>query len=468
MKTIKTPIIPLKQNFVKRPDVLREIDKRALCIFAASGFFLEGDSFYTDEEVMQPGTDYVLDANGIIQKQTSYFNWFHKPRDISFNTALDEFTDLFESIVKEQTANNKVILPLSGGLDSRSQAVALKYLKADVHSYSYSFTGGFKEHKISEQIAKSCNFRFDSFIIPPNYLWNVLDEAANINQCYSEFTHPRQMAVLADFKNMEGEFSLGHWGDVLFDRGIAVKDEGLSELELIYKKVIKKGGLALASALWKSWNLDGHFEDYLKTRIQELLDKIEIPDKGAKIRAFKSLYWAPRWTSVSLSFFQAAHPIQLPYYDDRMCRFICEIPEAYLADRKLQIAYIKKRNPKVAAIPWQDQMPYNLYDYHKNKSPQNLPYRIQNKVKRELNALLGKKYVQRNWELQFLGKENDKNLRSYLYQSEFVDFVGKEVVDTIYQKFKTEDGVFYSHAVSMLLTISVWNKKYNNLNAAVR
>src|SRR5690606_38575693 len=101
--------------------------------------------------------------------------------------------------------------------------------------------------------------------------------------------------------------------------------------------------------------------------------------------------------------------------------------------------YIKKRNPKVASIPWQDQMPFNLYDYHKNKTPRNLPYRIKNKIKRETNGLLGKKYIQRNWELQFLGKENDENLRSYLYQPEFLDFVGKDVVDRLYNKFNTED-----------------------------
>ncbi|GGG53069.1 asparagine synthase-related protein [Bizionia arctica] len=460
MKAITTPIIPITQTFAK-VEASHKPNYEAICIFAATGFFLEGDSYYLDQKVLQPGTSYQLDPNGVIKSEKSYFKWHHTPRDISFTTALDEFTDLFEDIVKEQTGNNRVLLPLSGGLDSRSQAVALRYLKADVQSYSYSFAGGFKEHHISKQIAEACGFDFDGYLIPPNYLWDVLDEAANINQCYSEFTHPRQMAVLDQFKAMNGEFSLGHWGDVLFDRGIAAKDEGLTELDLIYKKVIKKGGLELANALWNSWALEGDFESYLKARIQTLLDQIEITNKSAKIRAFKSLYWAPRWTSVSLSFFQAAHPVNVPYYDDRMCQFICEIPEAYLADRKLQIAYIKKRNPKVAAIPWQDHMPFNLNTYHRNKMPYNLPYRIANKLKNETQSLLGKKYIQRNWELQFLGTANDEKLRGYIYQPDFLEFVDKEVIDKLYTQFKTTDPIFYSHPVSMLLTLSLWNKKRN-------
>src|SRR5690606_7586268 len=158
-----------------------------------------------------------------------------------------------------------------------------------------------------------------------------------------------------------------------------------------------------------------------------------------------------------------AHPVQLPYYDDRMCQFICEIPEEFLADRKLQIAYIKNRNPKVASIPWQDHMPYSLFDYQKNKAPYNLTYRIKNKIGREYRALLGKPYIQRNWELQFLGKENDSQLRGYLYQPDFLNLVGEAVVDGIYKKFKTEDALFYSHAVSMLLTLSVWHQKNKDI-----
>lgn len=452
----KTPIIPIHQQFAKRKNAKHEIDKKAICVYMASGFFLGDDSFYKDEQVLQPGMNYQLNADKEIQSSSAYFKWHYEPRHISFQTAVDEYTDLFEQIVKEQTNNKPVLLPLSGGLDSRNQAVALKHLGADVHSYSYSFAGGFKEHKISEKIAEVCDFKFDPFIIPPNYLWDVIDDLAEINHCYSDFTHARQMAVLDEFKKMKGEFSLGHWGDVFFDRGIAAQDEDKSEIELIYKKVIKKGGLAVAEQLWKAWALEGEFEDYLKSRIQGLLNQIDIKHKGAKIRAFKNLYWAPRWTSINLAVFEAAQPIHLPYYDERMCEFVCGIPEEYLADRKIQIEYIKKRNPAIAKIMWQDHKPYNLYNYHKNKSPYNLPYRIKNKLAREINAKLGKKYIQRNWELQFLGQENDKKLRSYLYDEKFLNFVGKESVDKIYHNFKQKDPVFYSHAVSMLLTLSVW------------
>jgi len=423
MKTITTPIIPIKQTFakVKEDHVL---NYEAICVFAAIGFFLDQDTYWKDEIVLKPATTYNLDSNGMVLNSKRNFNWFHKPRNINFRTAVDEFTDLFETIIKEQSNTKTVLLPLSGGLDSRSQAAALYQIGADVHSYSYSFKNGFKEHAISEKIAKSCNFKFDTLKITSNYLWDVIKDMADVNKCYSDFTNPRQIAVLDDFKKIKGEFSLGHWGDVLFDRGVSAKDENLSDLDIIYKKIVKKGGLEVASQLWKSWKLDGDFESYFKNRIQNLLDKIDVANKNARIRAFKSLYWAPRWTSVSLSFFESVHPVNLPYYDDRMCRFICELPEEYLADRKIQIEYIKNRNSKLAEIEWQDAMPFNLYNYQEPQFSKKIAYRVKNKLQREFNGVLGKKYIQRNWELQFLGKSNATELENYLFNSEFTDFLG--------------------------------------------
>lgn len=458
MKTITTLIIPSKQIFanVKESHVL---NYEAICVFAATGFFLDQDTYWKDQIVLKPGSTYTLDENNIVLNSKINFNWYHEPRSISFKTAVDEFTDLFETIVKEQSSTSNVLLPLSGGLDSRTQAAALKHINANVHSYSYSFQNGFKEHEIGRKIAEVCEFHFDNFFIQQNYLWEVLDEMACINDCYSEFTHPRQMAVLKNLKQMQGQFSLGHWGDVLFDKAFAALDDRLSDLEIIFKKVIKKGGLELASRLWKNWNLDGDFESYFRQRLQDLLDKIDIDNKHSKIRAFKSLYWAPRWTSVSLSFFEAAHPVNLPYYDDRMCQFICGIPEAYLADRKIQIAYIKNRNPKLAAIEWQDHMPFNLFDYEQPQLAKSMAYRFKNKAEREINAIIGKKFIQRNWELQFLGKSNASRLETYLFDSDFRTFLGDDIAEDVYKKFKTKDSVFYSHAVSMLLTLSVWYKK---------
>ncbi len=462
MNHIQTEILPSKQRFAKIKGP-HELHKKAIAIYVATGFFLEADTFFKDEVCLLPAHNHTIDDDGFLVESKPWFEWYYEPRALSFSQALDEYQSLLKQIIAEQSGNSKVILPLSGGLDSRSQALILKDLDNDVSAYSYSFKNGFPEHKISEKVAKVCGFDFQKFVIPEGYLWDKIETLGEINGCYSEFTHPRQMAVLDDFKAMEGEFSLGHWGDVLFDRGVPEGTNHADVIPLLYKKMIKKDGLELAKQLWTHWELEGDFESYLTQRLKDLLSKIKIDNISAKVRAFKTTHWAHRWTSTNLSVFENAHPIHLPFYDNRMCEFICTIPEDYLADRKLQLAHLKS-NDELASIMWHEQKPFNLKTYRFNKVPYNLPYRIVNKLKREFNGVFGSPYIQRNFELQFLGAENDAQLKAYLFREAYFDFIPEALVKATYNKFKDDDYVKYSHAVSMLLTLSVWHKLFYKTN----
>lgn len=455
MELIKTPIIPSKNIFF---GTKKKIDKKAICVFAATGFFLDDDTYYKDLKAAKPASEYQLDS-GIVLSSSAYFKWHYSPVERPLSQIVQEFAVLFETIIKEQVGDKKTILPLSGGLDSRTQAAALFHLGNEVNAYGYAFEGGHDETRYGKQIAKACGFPFQDWKVPNSYLWNSIEELASINECYSEFTHPRQMAFVEKYSQLGDIFSLGHWGDVLFDDMHVANDLPLEDqVKIVVKKVVKKGGLELATDLWKSFGFEGSFKDYLYQRIHALLLGINIPENAnAQIRAFKSMYWAPRWTSVNLSVFESQRPISVPYYDNRMCEFICTVPEKHLAGRKIQIEYLKLRMPALAKITWQEHRPFNLYNYHLNTMPYNLPHRIYNKIRRKLDP---KKYIQRNWELQFLGKKNDQALQKWLFENKrFSENISPEVVKGMYELFLNKDAVYYSHPVSMLLTISLFFKQ---------
>jgi len=459
MKTIKIPIIPIKKTFA-RLEGTHELNFEAICIFAAIGFFLDQDTYRKDEVVLRPRTINKLDNNGYLIESNPWFQWHYSPRKIDFEETLKEFTKLFETIVAEQTKDKNVILPLSGGLDSRTQAVALRN-HPNVASYSYSFEGGYPEDKIGKRIAEKCDFPFQSFSIKKGYLWDCIEDLAEINNCYSEFTHPRQMAFINRFKDMGNSFSLGHMGDLLFDSFGLPQLSFEEEVKVVVKMLLKKGGLELATSLWNSWGLEGTFENYFESRIRELLTGFKIENTNAKLRAFKTQYSVTSWSSNNLSVFEKVLPVTLPYYDDSMCEFICTIPEEYLANRQLQIAYIKNNAPDLAKITWQGNKPYNLNNFQFNKVPYNLPYRITNKLKREINSLLDKPFIQRNWELQFIGKENDMYLKKWLFESKLDELIPKKIIQQFYDNFKEKDAVKYSHSVSMLLTLALFQEKFN-------
>lgn len=460
---MKTSIIPEKQIFVKRKGD-PGLNLKAICIFAATGFFLEKDTYFNNLEALQPATEYQFDENEQIKISAEYWKWHYSPEDISLKQATEEFAHLFEKICNEKLKNKNIILPLSGGLDSRTQAAVLND-GASIRSYSYKFENSFDETKYGKEISNIKSFPFKEYIIPKGYLWKVIEKLAKINKCYADFTNPRQMAVIEDISSLGNVFFLGHWGDVLFD-GSGIEDNISFENQkiVIIKKILKRSGTELAESLWKVWGLDGNFKSYLNDRISNLLVNIKIENANSRIRAFKSLYWAPRWTSANMNIFGIYHPMVLPYYDDEMCRFICRIPENLLSGRQIQINYIKIKNPGLARIPWQDYAPFNLYDYMDFHRKSRLPVRAIKKGIREVKQrVFGRKLVLRNWEIQFLGEDNERHLKEHLFEKKsFSSLIPASIVKEYYSKFKTENPVYYSHSVSILLTLSMFSGTQQN------
>jgi len=197
--------------------------------------------------------------------------------------------------------------------------------------------------------------------------------------------------------------------------------------------------------------------EYLMERFETLLGTIKIENANARLRAFKSKYYVPRWTQVNMQIFTSKINVFEPYFTDAMCNFICTVPEEHLNGRKIQIEYLKRHSSNLAKIKWQSNRPFNLYTYKWNVSPWNLPFRAWDKMKR----INGRKIIERNWELQFLGAENQKLLKKHLFNlNQGNGFISHELKDEFLNKFNEIDAVRYSHSLSMLLTLSKFSELY--------
>lgn len=458
-KDITTPIVPSTVQYYTLPGAT-DLDVHAICCFAATGFFLDDETYYVNQKAFRPATTYSFDDRGNVSKKDRHFQWHYTPRDISFGQAMNEFSGLLDSLVQRSTLNKNVILPISGGLDSRALAASLSG-SPNVFAYSYQFEGGSSENHYGESVAKALSFPYQPFIIPNGYLWKVIQELAMINGCYAEFINPRQMAIWKQLIGKGDIFLLGHGGDLFFD-GMGVPDE-LSEAEqhqYLVKKLIKPAGWQLGEQLWKAWGLAGDFREYLEARILSMLRNIQIENANARLRAFKTEYYVARWTAVNLEIFQRQLPISVPFFEDDMCRFICTVPEQHLAGRKLEIEYLKHKSPALAKIAWQNYFPCNLYNYTDFNS---FPIKVKRAIvkgEREIKKyLLGKRSDTRNWELQFLGKSNDEMLRSYLFDKSFEHFLPPSLIRKFYTHFQ-KNPAQYSHSITMLLTLSLFNQLF--------
>lgn len=447
------PEVPIYLNGGKASKIsphTNNFDYKSITIWSAIGFFLDDTTFYDDVKVLGPSCTF---KNGEVRGPD--WNWHYSPQKIDLDTAVSQFSQIFDKIIYNETQGKKVILPISGGLDSRTLAAACAG-KEEIQAYGYSFENGLDESFYGEQISRALGFNFNAFTIKSGYLWNLIKEMVKINQCYTEFTHTRPLAVIDQVKKLGDIFLLGHWGDVLFDSSCKEMIPDLNrQVDFILTKIIKNSGVELAKLLWDLWGLEGNFESYLRNVVYELLQKIDISNTSARIRAFKSLHWAPRWANSNLGVFSQARGIIEPYYSDEICKYICSIPEELLANRKIQIEYIKRKSPQLARITWQDHRPFDLYRYNWNKTPWNLPFRLYDKIYRIIKK---RNFIQSNWELQFLGEENDLHLQKYLFENKSLDnIISKDIINHIYKCFKS-DTKKYSHSLSTILTLSVLNE----------
>ena len=428
---------------------LKTLDYSSIALWFSTGFFLGNRHFYSNR-------GYKLSELG------PNIEWFHSPRNITFNQALDEFTHLFESVIHSKVKGRKIILPLSGGLDSRTIAAALSKINVKPIVISYEFEGGIKETEYAKKIADIFDWEFKPFTIPKGYLWNKLNEISQINNCLIDFTHSRQMAVIDEISQYGDLLLSGQWGDVLFDSpGIESNASIENQVRFIIKKIVKPGGLELGSEIWKYWNIPGEFEAELYKEIKKHLSEIKIGNSSSRVRAFKSKHWANRWANEGLKIFTSRNEMLIPYYDDKICEFVCTVPEKFLSNRKIQIEYIKQISEPLAKVSWQ-KYDMDLYKY-KYFSSIYLPLRIGRYIKRIVKEKIinVRPIIERNWELQFLGEENEVHLKKWLFDnSQLNKIVPARIVEEFFRKFKNEDKIKYSHSIGMLLTLSVWSKNF--------
>jgi len=493
----------------------RNLDWPALAGFFGFGFFPEDRTFYDDVRILRPATHYIFSARGEQISAKRYWEWQHSPDlDRSYDDTVAEFASIFETVMagllesglpttdhgpQDQLTSaasrtvsligdpgNRIAIPISGGLDSRSTVATLSSdfrprLSDRLWSYSYGYVDDSVETRIARQVAAARGLPFTSFNIKP-YLFDHLDQILGAVEGFQDLTQCRQAFVAEALGQNADHVIAAHWGDVWLDEiGLAGNQETTGPRDHGRKSVVSSpwsSSLMLEYTLKKmskqgrTWLLENlcapHFdhekpEGLLPQFVNAGLDRLEqIEDADFRIKAFKTDHWSFRWTLSSLRMFQAAAFPRLPFYDTRLADFFGTVPSAFLNGRKLQIDYLKRFAPDLARIEWQAKGA-DLYHCPK-PDPWQLPRRAVNKA---LRLVTGKKTIERNWEVQFSGEQGQAELEHWLLRSglrlhEFVP-IGK--IATLLQEFQAgplKKGRGYT--VSMLLTFSVWLQQSGDLS----
>lgn len=441
----------------------RRLDWQGLTGFFGFGFFPQDRTYFEDVRILQPASHYVFDEHGALRNHDRYWAWRHEPDPKrSYDDTVAAFNDTFVGVMRDLLRENRVAIPISGGLDSRTTLAAANGSAGHrLWSYSYGYADDSIETRIAGQLAQARALPFQQFTVQP-YLFDKLDEVLAGIEGFQDVTLSRQ-AFVADEIGQHADYVISaHLGDLwMGDMGLVDQPNADDEtvVEYTLQKMQKTGHAWLLQNLCEGRPNAGKATGFLKEVVREQmkpLRHIECPDFRAK--AYKRETWSWRWTTASIRMFQATAFPRLAYDDTRLTDLMCTIPSAFVSQRRLQIDFLKRFAPDLARVPWQ---PYDASLFHyQHFNTWLLPKRA---IKKAARLLAAKKIFERNWEVQFLNDRGRKGLQHWLLRPglKLHEFVApakvQELLDNFYVAPLEERR---GYTVSMLLTFSAWLEKY--------
>ena len=439
------------------------LNLQAISEFFSFGFFIGNSTHWQDVTILPAATHMILDENGRIFSQTPYWHWDYQPSaSLTYDEAIKQFHDIFREVLTSQVNGKRIVLPLSGGLDSRSTLAELGETgfggAKQMFPFSYGFSENSAETKIARQLGSRRGLNVKTWTVQP-YLFDEIERISASVEGFQDITQCRQAYVVDELSQEADYVVAAHWGDVwLDDMGFSdqkmLSDETLTQI--IINNYAKKGSEILLTLF--APNLDPEWKGLMKKNVQESLAGLQqIKDLDFKVKAWKTSQWSFRWTLSSLRMYQSGLFPLLPFYDNRLVDFFLKVPGEFVARRRLQIEYLKRYAPDLARVKWQ---PYdaNLYHY-KGFNTWLLPYRAVQKLRRRFST---QSVIQRNWEIQFLNPKGRNSLAKYLLEPglKLQNLFSARDLEQFLGGFYRDPTASSGYAVSMLLTLSAWLEQY--------
>ena len=438
----------------------REFDWLGIAGFFGMGFFPDDRTFYNDVRILKPASRYVFDDDGALVSQARYWSW--PSSTLSFGSpaeALEAFGETFLEVMQEMLDGDRIAIPISGGLDSRSTVAAIDPELTDVGrfwSFSYGYGARSIEPAIGRQVAKARGLTHASYQIRP-YLFEQLETVMSSVEGFQDITQCRQAAVVAELTKHADWLIAAHVGDLWLDAEVVdknvISEKRLSEVAL--ERMWKRGGGWLLKRLCEPhMGSEQPYESVRQVLAAQLAGIPQDHEPAFRLKALKTETWVFRQTLASLRMYQAAVFPRLPFIDSRVSNVLTAVPSSWLVGRRLQIEFLKRYAPDLARIKWQ-AYDTDLYSYHRFGS-WHLPRRA---VKKAWRAVQKESPVERNWEIQLLGESGERGLQEWLLRKglQLHELLPRREVEDLLARFRVrKHDPALGYTVSMLLTFSAW------------
>ena len=315
------------------------------------GHYISNWTLFKCMKVIPPDSESTWDETGFRYKQ----KFSVKPSDERWQVGWDDLMEeMYQfsraAIAKALRENDRWILPLSSGLDSRLIAGVAAEIGTDVRAYTWGIP---KTSDVihAKSIARALGIQWE-YLDPGNtYLTDYRDLWASLFGSATHFHGMYQMPFLDALRAEAPDPILsGFMGESLAGYGVKFLCE-------VYNG---RYPFQIAPDGFLHWTVDELrclFNYPITDQLSELSAEVDLLRESIPGALYQQLKYLPVWSRMRhFTYFQSMmsdywRGVSTPYMDRDYARFSFSLPRAVFDDRVLQQAMLKRYYPKLAAIP---------------------------------------------------------------------------------------------------------------------
>lgn len=332
--------------WVKEKTGIEKLDNQAELEFLLTGYVTGPVTLFSGIRQLQAG-EFLLVKNGDV-KVDRYFRFFHHSPYLE-SLLFEEFDEVihnaFERFAK-WAGGRLIVIPVSGGHDSRLVATILKMLNYNnLLVFSYGKAGN-KEAEISQQVAKALGIRWE-FIEYTQDLWRNWFQSDQRKAYYrmadglSSIPHLQDWPAVLEMQKRgylprECVFAPGHTVTMaLKDRPLRSKPKSVTDA--IYKKHY---------SLWPKMEISQEARNQLLNKIWDNICDLPMNSKNWGVDYLEAWELQERQVKFIVNSVRVydyfGYDWYLPLWDSELIEFWRRVPTQFRIGKKLLVSYVKQ------------------------------------------------------------------------------------------------------------------------------
>jgi len=329
-----------------------ELDKQAVAMMLSIGEMVGNQTLVSGITTLMAGSVLSIDVDGMRQHQ--YWQYSYQ-QDFSKNKkqAIAEISSALEqSVHRAVKQSNTLVVPLSGGLDSRF-ILGLANKEKQVHAYTWGVPGC-RDLIYAQKTSQKINCAHDLFEFSPNYLQNYADRGVWITEGQIPVVNFHVLPYVNRLTE-DGNLTLldGYAGDAVLG-GNFIKPAWFDH----------SNQAEVADNLW-GWRLNSTVKKFQQSKevsgfikeakplFMQTYAEYQGETSMDAVMAFLMDNRVRRVTVGGTEIFRTQFAVKQPFMDVDLMNAINSVPHEWRKRHRLYVDVLKHAAPDVAAVAWQ-------------------------------------------------------------------------------------------------------------------